>query len=259
MDGKGLVVVTGASTGIGKELARLAAQEGHELLICADEAQIEESARQLRGSGARVKAVQADLATEDGVRALLDAIGAARIEVLCANAGRGLGHGFLDQDWAEAKRVVDTNITGTILLIREVGRAMRAQGGGRILVTGSVAGYIPGAFQAVYNGTKAFIDSFCAALGNELKDTGITVTCLMPGPTETEFFRRAGLEDTAVGAGSKDDPAEVAKTGWEAMKAGDVQVVHGLMNKVQTTIANVTPNAMLAEQHRKTAEPGSAQ
>ena len=258
MDGKGLVVVTGASTGIGKELARIAAREGHELLICADEAEIEEAARQLRGMGARVRALQADLATQAGVEALLDAIGAARVEVLCANAGRGLGHGFLDQDWAAVRRVVDTNVTGTLRLIQQVGRAMRAQGGGRILVTGSVAGYIPGAFQAAYNGTKAFIDSFCAALGNELKETGITVTCLMPGPTETEFFRRAGMEDTAVGAGAKDDPAEVARTGWAAMQAGDGQVVHGLKNKVQTTIANVTPAAMLAEQHRKTAEPGSA-
>ncbi len=258
MDGKGLVVVTGASTGIGKELARIAAAEGHELVICADEPLIEEAARQLRGSGARVRAVQADLATEAGVEALLDAIGAARVEVLCANAGRGLGHGFLDQDWEDVKQVIATNVTGTLHLIQQVGRAMRAQGGGRILVTGSIAGYIPGSFQATYNGTKAFIDSFCAALGNELKETGITVTCLMPGATETEFFRRAGMEDTAVGAAPKDDPHDVAKTGWEAMKAGDGQVVHGLMNKVQTTIANVTPAAMLAEQHRKTAEPGSA-
>lgn len=258
MDGKGLVVVTGASTGIGKELARIAAREGHELLICADEAQIEDAARQLRGSGARVRAVQADLATEAGVEALLDAIGAARVEVLCANAGRGLGHGFLDQEWGEVKRVVATNVTGTLHLIQQVGRAMRAQGGGRILVTGSIAGYIPGSFQAAYNGSKAFIDSFCAALGNEVKDTGITVTCLMPGATETEFFRRAGMEDTAVGAAAKDDPAAVAETGWQAMLKGEGQVVHGLKNAVQTAIANVTPAAMLAEQHRRTAEPGSA-
>lgn len=258
MDGKGLVVVTGASTGIGKELARIAAREGHELVICADEPQIEEAARQLRGMGARVRAVQADLATEEGVEALLDAIGAAKVAVLCANAGRGLGHGFLDQDWGQVKRLVATNVTGTLHLLQQVGRAMRAQGGGRILVTGSIAGYIPGSFQAAYNGSKAFIDSFCAALGNELKETGITVTCLMPGPTETEFFRRAGMEDTAVGAGAKDDPAAVAETGWQAMLKGEGQVVHGLSNTVQASIANILPNAVLAEQHRRTAEPGSA-
>jgi short-subunit dehydrogenase len=153
---------------------------------------------------------------------------------------------------------VDTNISGTIRLIHRIGNEMRLAGRGRILITGSIAGFMPGTFQAVYNGTKAFIDSFSWALRNELKDTGITVTCLMPGPTDTDFFERADLLDTKVASGSKMDPAAVAKIGFDAMMNGEGDVVAGLKNKVQAALANVTPAAVLAEQHRRMAEPGSA-
>ena len=134
---------------------------------------------------------------------------------------------------------------------------MRARGEGRILIVGSIAGFTPGAFQAVYNGTKAFLDSFSFALRAELKDSGVTVTCLMPGATETEFFERAGMEDTKVGQSNKDDPADVAKTGFDAMMRSDGDVVSGWKNKLQTAIASVTPAGLLAEQHRREAEPGS--
>jgi short-subunit dehydrogenase len=136
---------------------------------------------------------------------------------------------------------------------------MRARNRGRILITGSIAGFMPGSFQAVYNGTKAFIDSFSFALRNELKETEITVTCLMPGATETEFFERADMLDTKVGAQEKDDPAKVARDGFDAMMKGESDVVSGWSNKIQTTLATVTPNEMLAEQHRKMAEPGTAE
>ena len=134
---------------------------------------------------------------------------------------------------------------------------MRAQGRGRILITGSVAGFTPGTYNAVYNGSKAFIDSFSFALRAELKDSGVTVTCLMPGATETEFFERAGMEDTKVGQSEKDDPADVAKVGFEAMMKGEGDVVSGFKNKVMTTVASVTPAGVLAEQHGKKAKPGS--
>jgi short-subunit dehydrogenase len=136
---------------------------------------------------------------------------------------------------------------------------MRQRGAGRILVTGSIAGFMPGTYQAVYNGTKAFIDSFSFALRAELKDTGVTVTCLMPGATETEFFERADMMDTKVGQSAKDDPADVARTGFDAMMRGDGDVVSGWQNKLQSAIANITPAGILAEQHRKKAEPGSGQ
>jgi short-subunit dehydrogenase len=153
--------------------------------------------------------------------------------------------------------VIDTNITGTLDLLHRVGRDMRRRNEGRILVTGSIAGLMPGAFQAVYNGTKAFIDSFCYALRNELKDSGVTVTCLMPGATDTHFFERAELTDTKVGTARKADPADVARAGFEAMMDGDSDVVAGWKNKLQAILANVPPAEMLAEQHGKMAQPGS--
>jgi uncharacterized protein len=253
-----LAIVTGASTGIGRELAQLAAQDGHDLVIAADQGPLEEAASQLRSTGANVEVVEADLSTSFGVDKLMLAVGGRPVDLLIANAGHGLGHGFLDKPFTEAKHVVDTNITGTLDLLHRVGTQMRQRNQGRILITGSIAGLMPGSFQAVYNGTKAFIDSFSFALRNELKDTAVTVTCLMPGATETHFFERADMMDTKVGAGEKAPPADVAKEGYEAMKKGEDHVVAGWKNKVSAVMTNVVPDSMLAEQHRKTAEPGSA-
>jgi short-subunit dehydrogenase len=252
-----LAIVTGASSGIGYELAKCCADAGFDLVIAADEPELEEAAKVLRAMGAGVDTAQVDLATEAGVEELLAEVAGRPVDALLANAGHGLGKGFLDQDFEEVRHVIDTNITGTLRLIQKVVRGMRARGSGRVLITGSVAGFIPGSFQAVYNGTKAFINSFSFALRNELKDDGITVTCLMPGATETSFFARADMLDTAVGQGEKDDPADVARVGFDAMMEGTGDVVAGWKNKLQTTMANVTPAGRLAEQHRGMAEPGS--
>jgi len=198
------------------------------------------------------------LATTEGVDRLYAATKGRPVDALLANAGRGLGHAFLDQDFGKARAVIDTNVMGTIYLIHKIGNDMRRRNSGRILITGSIAGFIPGSFQAVYNGTKAFLNSFSFALREELKNTDITVTCLMPGATDTRFFERADMMDTAVGTADKDDPADVAKTGFDAMMRGDGDVVSGMKNKVQSAIANVTPALILAKQHRKMAEPGTA-
>lgn len=251
-------IVTGASTGIGLELARCCAKDGFDLLVVADEPAIESAAADLRSSGATVETVQADLSTIEGVDKLYSAAKGRKVDALLANAGRGLGHGFLDQEFKEARLVIDTNVTGTLYLIHKVGNDMRRNNAGRILITGSIAGFTPGSFQAVYNGSKAFLNSFSFALREELKDTKITVTCLMPGATETDFFERAGMLDTAVGAGKKDDAGEVAKVGYDAMMNGEGDVVTGLKNKITSSVANVTPAGVLASQHRKMAEPGSA-
>jgi uncharacterized protein len=253
-----LAVVTGASSGIGRELARLAVQDGHDLVIAADQGPLDEAARAFRALGANVETVQADLSTSFGVDKLMLAIGGRPVDVLVANAGHGLGHGFLDKPFNGAKHVIDTNITGTLDVMHRLLTGMRQRGRGRVLVTGSIAGLMPGTFQAVYNGTKAFIDSFALALRNELKDTGVTITCLMPGPTDTEFFERADMLDTKVGTDDKAPPADVAKAGWDAMKNGDDKVVAGLKNKMEAAMSHVMPDSMLAEQHRKMAEPGSA-
>jgi uncharacterized protein len=259
-DPRPLAVVTGASTGIGYELARICAENGYDLVVCADEAKIESAAGEFRALGASVEAVQADLATTDGVDTLYEAtkkVGRP-VDVLMANAGRGLGRGFLDQDWDEIRDVIDTNVTGTTYLLHKVGRDMRARNAGRILITGSIAGFMPGSFQAVYNASKAFLDSFSFAIRNELKETAITVTCLMPGATETDFFERADLMDTKVGTMKKDDAAKVAQDGFDAMMRGDGDVVSGWHNKLQTAIASITPAGWAAEMHRKQAAPGTA-
>ena len=257
---RSFAVVTGASTGIGRELARCCALNGFDVLIVADEPGIEQAAVDLRQPGAHIVALQADLSTTEGVDALCKA---AReegrpVDALLANAGRGLGRDFLGQDFAEVRSIIDTNITGTLYLIQQIGRDMRDRKSGRILITGSIAGFMPGTYQAVYNGTKAFLDSFSIALRHELKDSGVSVTCLMPGATDTEFFERADMMDTRVGTMSKADPADVAKDGFDAMMKGESEIVSGWKNKLQAAIAHVAPADALAELHRMLSEPGTA-
>lgn len=252
-----LAVVTGGSLGIGFELAKLCAENGHDLLVAADR-DVAQAESELRAAGVRVEGVECDLSTTEGVDRLVAAMGGRVPHILCANAGHGLGGAFLDQEWAAIRHVIDTNVTGTLYLLHTVGRRMRERGEGRILITGSIAGYQPGAFQAAYNGSKAFVDNFGVGWREELKDSGVTVTVLMPGATDTEFFERAGMEDTKVGStGAKDDPAKVAKTGFAAMMRGDADVVHGLHNKLMTAMADVMPASVTAKQHAAMARPGS--
>ena len=253
-----LAIVTGASSGIGRALAQCCADAGFDLVVAADRPEIEAAAADLRAHGVRVDAVQADLSTTDGVDRLMAAVADRPVGALLANAGHGLGHAFLDQRFDDIRHVVDTNVTGTLDLVHRVGVGMRDRRAGRILLTGSIAGLIPGSFQAVYNGTKAFVDSFSYALRNELKDSGVTVSVLMPGATDTDFFERAGMLDTDVGTGKKDDPADVARTGFHAMMNGESDVVAGWKNKLQAVVSHVVPAEVLAEQHRKQAAPGTA-
>lgn len=251
-----LAVVTGASSGIGLEIARLAAKDGYDLVVAADTPFVE-AGPALRQFGVSVEEVEADLAGKPGVDQLLGVIGGRQVDVLVANAGHGLGHGFLDQSPEEWQHVINTDVTGTLLLIQPIVRRMVERGEGRVLITGSVAGHMAGPFQAVYNASKAFIDSFAAALNEELKGSGVTVTCLKPGATETAFFHRAELDDTRIAQAKKDDPADVAKTGWEAMKKGEAAVIHGLKNKLQVAAADVMTDATIAKIHRAEVEPGS--
>lgn len=255
-----LAVVTGASSGIGYHLARCAAQHGYDLLLAADTS-LEQAVSDLQGLGAEVEAVQCDLASTDGVQQLVDWVAGRQVDALFANAGHGLGGAFLDQDFKGVLHVINTNVTGTIHLIQQIGKRMRDRGQGRILITGSIAGFQPGSFHAVYNGTKAFIDSFSMALRNELKGTEVTVTCLMPGPTDTEFFERADMQDTKVAHDEKMmmQPDDVARIGFDAMLKGEADVVAGLRNKMQVAMSKVLPAQAVAEMHRKLAEPGTAE
>jgi short-subunit dehydrogenase len=257
-----LAIVTGASSGIGYELARCAIGHGYDLIVAAD-TPLESAVASMRqmDAAARIDALQVDLSTEDGVDQLFALIQGRRLDALLANAGHGLGGAFLQQDFPAIRHVIDTNVTGTVYLLHQAARLMQAQDSGRILVTGSIAGFQPGAFQAVYNGTKAFVDSFTAALRNEMKDTQVSITCLMPGPTDTEFFERAGMEDTKVGAedDKKMDAEKVAEIGFKAMLKGEADVVAGLKNRMTVAMSKVLPSQVVAEQHRKLAEPGTAE
>jgi len=249
-----LAVVTGASSGIGFNLAKIAAEQGYDLVVAAD-TPLDEAVLDFQSLGAQVHAVQTDLAITTGVQQLIAAIGDRPVAALMANAGHGLGGPFLRQDFGEILHVINTNITGTLHLVQHVARGMVARGQGRILITGSVAGFMPGSFQAVYNGSKAFIDSFALALRNELKGTEVTISCLLPGATDTDFFVRADMLDTKLGQGHKADPAHVARVGFDAMLRGEADVVAGLKNKLDVAMSKVLPGQVVAQMQRRLAEP----
>jgi short-subunit dehydrogenase len=251
-------IVTGASTGIGFDLAKCCAKNGFDLLIAADEKAIDVAADDLRQFGTSVDSIQCDLSKIEEIDRLCARTQGRPVDALLANAGRGLGRAFLDQSFEDIRHVIDTNVTGTVYLIHEVGRRMRTRNEGRILIVGSIAGFMPGTYQAVYNGTKAFLDSFSFAIRAELKDTAVTVTCLMPGATETEFFERADMLDTQVGTSKKQSPEEVAEIGFKAMMSGDADVIAGWQNKLRAAISRIVPSTVMAEQHRKMAAPGTA-
>lgn len=246
-DPRPLAVVTGASSGIGLELARCAAEEGCDLLIAAEGPEIEEAARELRAVGGEVEAVRADLSAEDGVLALWHAVGARDVDYLCANAGITLGHHFVDQEWPRVRTLLGLNIVGTTLLLHRALPRMQARGQGRVLITGSISGYVPGSGMAAYNASKAYLDNLAFALNDEMRETGVTVTCLMPGPVETEAFDRGDVRDSAMGMlPFKDSPQRVAGLGWEAMKAGKAGMTPGLLNKLAVAFSGVIPEPILA-------------
>jgi short-subunit dehydrogenase len=254
-------VITGASSGIGLELAKQFAEHGFDLLIVADNPEIAQAANTLRGYGVSVTESQIDLAKPGGVERFYEQIqsSARPVDAIALNAGVGAGGDFAHADLNSNLNVIDLNVRSTVHLTKLVLTDMVGRNEGRILFTSSIASTMPGAFNAVYNASKAFVQSFAQAIRNELKDTGVSVTALMPGATETNFFHRAGMDDTQVGASEKDDPAEVAKEGYEALMAGKDHIVAGsFMNKLQATMAHVLPDPVTAEMHRKQAEPGSA-
>lgn len=254
-----LALITGASSGIGLELCRLAVADGYDLIIAADE-NMDHVVAELQTNGRSVRTVVADLAEFAGVDELWAATGGRSIDVLCANAGTGTGGAFVNQASEKWKHAIDTNISGTLYLLQKALSDMTARNAGRVLVTGSIAGYIPGSFNAVYNGTKAFIDNFTDALRNELKDSDVTLTTLLPGATDTEFFERAGMGDTKVGqSDDKADPAKVAKDGWDALMAGNARITSGFLNKLQVAASGIVPPAVLAGMHRDMAEPADAE
>jgi short-subunit dehydrogenase len=261
-----LAVVTGASSGIGFELAKQFVKNGFDVLIAAEDEGIGRAATELQGEDgeAVIAPHRVDLATYGGVEELYGVIKSLGrpVDAIALNAGRGAGGDFArDTDLQDELNIIDVNVTSTVHLAKRVLPDMIARGAGKVLFTSSIASTMPGSYQAVYNASKAFVQSFSEAIRNELKDTGVTVTALMPGPTDTNFFERADMLDTKVGTtDSQDDPADVAKQGFEAlMKGKDHVVAASFMNKAQATAGRLIPDKVKAQMHRKMAEPGSAE
>ncbi|WP_228899925.1 SDR family oxidoreductase [Streptomyces sp. DH1] len=257
--GRPLALITGASSGIGYELARLFAEHGHDLVVNAEDERLEHAARRLRETGVEVRAVRADLRTAEGVDRLVAALTGLTVDVAALNAGVGQGGAFVDTDPRDDQSVIDLNVSSTVRLAKPLLRDMVARGVGRLMFTSSVAATMPGSFQSVYNASKSFVQSFAQALRKEVADTGVTVTSFMPGPTETDFFRRAGMTDTKVGTMDKDDPAQVARQAYDAVMKGRGKLVTGsAKTKAQGVADKVLPDRVKAAVHRRMAEPGSA-
>ncbi len=259
---KPFAVVTGASSGIGLELAKEFSRNGFDVLLAAEpDGRLESAASEVQALGASVSTVASDLTKPDGVETLYDAIKAAGrpVDAVAINAGVGVGGDFRETDLSEEIGMINLNCVSTVHLAKHMAQDMSARGSGRILFTASIASLMPAPFEAVYGATKAFVFSFAEALRNELKDTGVSVTALLPGVTETDFFHRADMDDTSAGASAKDDPADVARDGFNALMAGKDKVIAGsLKTKAMGLATEFTPPTVSAEVHRKMAEPGSA-
>ncbi|WPB80518.1 SDR family NAD(P)-dependent oxidoreductase [Archangium violaceum] len=252
-------VVTGASSGIGYELARQFAQNGFDVLIAAEDDGITEAARSL-ANGAHIESLKVDLATYEGVEQLyakIQSLGRP-VDAIAINAGVGVGGEFTETKLEDELNLIQLNVTSAVHLAKRVARDMVKRGSGRILFTSSIAAIMPAPFEAVYGASKAFLLSFSEALRNELADAGVSVTALLPGPTETNFFHRAGMDDTRVGQQKKDDPAQVARQGFKAMMAGEQKVFAGsVKTRLQAAVARVLPDPAKVQMHRLMSEPGS--
>ncbi|MEV4052244.1 SDR family NAD(P)-dependent oxidoreductase [Amycolatopsis sp. NPDC049688] len=257
---KPLAVVTGASSGIGLELAKQFARHDFDVVLAAEDAELAAAADEVRACGAQVEAVRTDLAAPDGVEELVRHLGGRPVEALAVNAGVGINGEFAgDTRLEDQLTVVDLNVRSAVHLTKRVVPGMVGRGHGRVLFTSSIAGTSPAPYQAVYAASKAFLTSFSEGLRAEVKDKGVTVTAMLPGPVDTEFFERADMEDTKIAAGDKDTPAEIAEAGYEALMAGKDKIVPGaLKNKLQAAGSRFLPDEAKAKQQGKMMEPGSA-
>jgi uncharacterized protein len=253
-------VITGASMGIGFHLANVFAQHGYDLLITSGSEKIEEAGREFEASNVQVQTVEADLRTYEGVEKLWEAVRATgrQVDVVALNAGVGVGGDFArETDLQQELELIALNVTSTVHLAKLALQEMVARGDGALLFTSSIAGGMPAPLEAVYGASKAFVLSFARSLRNELKDTEIKITALQPGPTDTNFFHRAGMDDTKVGSEGKytNDPAEVARQGYEAlMDNKDHVFASSLITKIEGEVGKFVPESLKAEQHRKQAE-----
>jgi len=257
-----LALVTGASSGIGLSLAKELASRGYDLVVCSAGERLASATEQLQKLEAHVTEIQADLATREGVDALWDAIegGARPLDIACINAGVGVGGNFWDTNLDDELNMIELNCVGTVHLAKHIVRHMKTRDEGKILFTASIAGEMVAPREAVYAATKAFVLSFAHSVRYELRDTGITVTALQPGPTDTDFFHRAGMDDTSVGQKGKKEsqPDDVAHQDIEALLSGKDHVYSAsLTTKIEGMLANAVPGSMKGAMHEKMAKPNS--
>ena len=241
-------LITGGTSGIGKELAKLFAHDGYNLIIVArNQDELDNTAMELRALGVQVSTISKDLSKMDEAFALCREVN-EHVDVLVNDAAQGVYGLFKDNDVERELDIVHLNICATIILTKHFVQQMAARGNGKVLNLGSIAGKIPGPWQAVYHATKAFVLSFTSAIREELKDSGITFTTLMPGVTDTDFFNKAGMNDSKVVQDKEAmaHPADVAKDGYEALMAGEDRVISGLKNKMQVGASNIVPDSALA-------------
>jgi short-subunit dehydrogenase len=253
-----LALVTGASSGIGFELAKQFALHGYDLVVAAEDDGIHDVPARLSKYSSAVQSAQVDLRTSDGVEHLYHSViaGERVLAAAALNAGVGRGDMFLKTELADELSLIDLNVRSTVHLAKLVLRDMAKRDAGKVLFTSSVASMMPGSYQAVYNASKSFIQSFAEAMRDELRDTSITITSLMPGPTDTNFFHRAKMDDTPVGEMSKDDPALVARQGFDALMRGDQKVLGGsVSSKVMGTVSRVLPDTVKAVGSRLISAP----
>ena len=256
-----LAVVTGASSGIGLELARQCVDHGFDVVICSDTTEIYDAAAELADGEVTVEPVCADLSTYEGCEQLLEAVwGDGRpVDALLLNAGIGVGGEFIATELDDELRAIGLNCAAPVHIAKRILPQMVARGSGRVLVTASIASTAPAPYLAVYGATKAFDLSLAEALRQEVAGTGVTVTALQPGPTDTSFFERANMEDTKVAQGKLDDPADVARDGFDAMMAGKESVIAAsLRSQMQGWAHEVLPESVKARMQGRQTEPGSA-
>jgi short-subunit dehydrogenase len=261
--GNQFALVTGASSGIGFSLAKELAGRGYDVAICSAGERLHEAAEAVKVTGVKVYDIQADLATREGVEQVWSEVQALNrdVEIACINAGVGVGGLFSETDLDEELTMVNLNCTGTVHLAKHIVRHMVARNQGKILFTASIAGEMIAPREAVYAATKAFDLSLAHSIRYELRDAGITVTALQPGPTDTDFFHRAGMDNTKVGSEGKHEsqPEDVARQGIEALLAGNDHVyAASTKTKIEGMLASVTPGAVKGAMHDKMARPKTA-
>lgn len=261
VDERPLSLVTGASSGIGFEIARKLAEVGYDVVVSSsDRAKLTQAANAIQSESpsARIDIVQADLTRADAVQKLYETVRTLGrpVDILVANAGVGVWGDFADETSLDAEiALINLNVTSQVHLIKLFSREMVARGSGDILITSSIAGILPAPHMAVYAASKAFLRSFGEAIRQEMKDRNVNVTVLMPGPTDTDFFVRADMEESKVGQGSKQDPEQVAEAALRALAEGSDHVITGLKNKVQAGIAKMLSDPTRAKIHGSMTKP----